>query len=101
MRLIDADKLTERLAWYCKDCDSYRGILCRACHIQDALDAIEDSPAVDAESVRHGKWVNMCECSVCGRAYGPRNAVHIRHYHYCPSCGAKMDGRTDDENHHL
>lgn len=22
-------------------------------------------------------------------------------FDYCPSCGAKMDGRTDDENHHL
>lgn len=90
MRLIDADKLTERLAWYCKDCDSYRGILCRACHIQDALDAIEDSPAVDAESVRCGTWMPPaigpygCLCSRC----------HLQadnDFDYCPNCGAKMD----------
>lgn len=46
----------------------------------------------DAEPVRHGRWKNGCDCSVCGRAYGPHNDAFAQHYHYCTFCGAKMDG---------
>lgn len=59
-----------------------------------------DVPTVDAEPIRHGRWVKpnpkgivtydehaYAECSVCHTAeylgYGMR---------YCPTCGAKMDG---------
>ena len=32
------------------------------------------------------------ECSVCGfRHYG----TSIKHYHYCPNCGAKMKGGAE------
>ena len=96
MRLIDADRLTERLAWYCKDCDSYRGILCRACHIQDALDAIEDSPAVDAEQVRHGTWMPPA-IGPYGRLCSQCHLQADNDFDYCPSCGAKMD-KEDAEN---
>lgn len=93
--LISRPALADRIKQIPEDvCDGFQ-------HVKFIEDCIQDAPAVDVEPVRHGKWVNMCECSVCGRAYGPRNAVHIQHYHYCPKCGAKMDGRTDDENHHL
>ena len=50
--------------------------------------------------VRHGKWqacfedwrkqIEGDECSVCGfQHYG----TSITHYHYCPNCGARMDGK--------
>lgn len=52
----------------------------------------EDVSTIAPESLRPaGKWVHGCECSVCGEAYGPKNKAHMRHYRYCPNCGAKME----------
>lgn len=50
MRLIDADALEKGLKdWYCdpKNCDSWNGVRCRACLLDDALNAIEDAPTVE------------------------------------------------------
>ncbi len=56
-------------------------------------------PTVDAEPVRHGRWLDICktdarlrECSVCHNWQ-----VHYEKYipKYCPECGAKMDGDGD------
>lgn len=60
---------------------------------------IKSAPAVDVQEVKHGKWklryedwrkqIPGDECSACGfQHYG----ACISHYHYCPNCGAKMDG---------
>ena len=62
----------------------------KAC-MHNVLDGL---PAVDAVPVVHGRWVPVEgnifkreQCSSCGagKAYGEI-------YHYCPNCGAKMDG---------
>ena len=47
-RYIDADAAVEeaRLA-YCKDCNSYNGVMCRACAFDDAMSFIEDYPTAD------------------------------------------------------
>lgn len=52
------------------------------------------------ETVKHGKWIYGCVCSVCGDAHGPKNAKHAPYYNYCPNCGAKMEGEriSDDED---
>lgn len=64
---------------------------------------IKQEPTVDAEPIRHGRWVTewtgeimivdgvkselgIVRCSVCGGDQGKEN------YEYCPHCGAKMDG---------
>ena len=50
-------------------------------------------PAVDAAPVVHGRWVYehsdpaMIPCSVCGY-----QVFRYNNTHYCPNCGAKMDG---------
>lgn len=47
MRMIDADALIESIkGWYCKDCDSYNGVRCRACSTDDAMSAIDSAPTV-------------------------------------------------------
>ena len=54
-------------------------------------------PAADLVEVRHGEWkpVKYTEaplyyCSECiGSAY--------KQHRYCPNCGAKMDGKGEDE----
>lgn len=59
---------------------------------------IDEQPTADVQEVRHGKWEQCFEdyrkqiegdkCSVCNfEHYG----TSIRHYYYCPNCGAKMD----------
>ena len=62
--------------------------------------AIENAPAVDAEPVRHGKWIDHGDyittaygsldlkiCSICNAE------VTLDGYdYYCANCGAKMDG---------
>lgn len=60
------------------------------CH--SFLDVIETMPAIDAEPVRHSKWVcrtpGVFSCGMCkGLALGNRPTC------YCPDCGAKMDWR--------
>ena len=59
--------------------------------------AIENAPAVDAEPVRHGEWLDcenyndIVQCSKCGLI---RNIYKQEGWNYCPNCGAKMDVTT-------
>lgn len=62
---------------------------------------INEAPAVDAEPVRHGKWEDNAYIWKCGSCHkwllvedGDADM------NYCPNCGAKMDGRTDDDYRH-
>lgn len=66
---------------------------------EDVIASIENAPVADVQEIKHGKW-KLCyedwrmqiagdECSACGfQHYG----TCISDYHYCPNCGAKMDG---------
>ena len=71
--------------------------------------------AVEFRKVKHGVWIldenphdGDCRCSVCNVAI---DAMHERNhsllnvltggkwwtfYNYCPNCGAKMDGKADE-----
>ncbi len=61
---------------------------------------VAEAPAVEAEPVRHGRWVDRMvrdwRCSECGEAiYKVRNVdgyCYDDKPNYCPNCGAKMDG---------
>lgn len=69
---------------------------------------IIDAPAVDAEPVRHGKWLKVSEmlppewrdkkrCSVCANFALHDRLGRVRPSNYCPNCGAKMDNEREDE----
>ena len=83
--LISRSALLETIrAKYCAGCKCYP--------CGEVIAAIEVAPAVDAEPVRHGKWVEddygFYHCK-CGWEFDePEDSS----YEYCPSCGAKMDG---------
>jgi hypothetical protein len=97
MRLIDADALLQRAV--------PQG---RSTPLWVSNIVIEDAPTIDAESVRHGKWIE-CEsengihihkCSECGnrdmykgtfRDWNGREFSFYYKRQYCPNCGAKMD----------
>lgn len=47
-------------------------------------------PTIDAVEVRHGRWGEVNECSECGCQPWYERDIHF--LHYCPNCGARMDG---------
>ena len=63
---------------------------------------IEEAPTADVVEVRHGKWndniIGFCNvCMECG-AIVDRTAIknNSGELNYCPNCGAKMDGKGDN-----
>lgn len=65
--------------------------------VQDMLDK---APTVDAEPVRHGRWVQKefwpgggtWRCSECGcQVMFMEDTPAAQNMHYCHNCGAKMD----------
>ena len=101
MRLVNADALLGELEKYSDPTamsknDYQFGMQQR---LETCIELIEDAPTVDATPVVHGRWTigsyrpaafPYC-CSNC-------KAFHRARYGYCPSCGAKMDGK-DGEHH--
>lgn len=87
MRLIDADEALRLMSgWDWQD-------LYLPSHFKELV--LDECETVDAEPVRHGKWVEngsgydwYFECSECRCKDG--YPIKDR-YKYCPHCGAKMD----------
>lgn len=56
-------------------------------------------PAADVAPVVHGLWaehLDEMECSVCKRQWNYCDN-DTNTFNFCPNCGAKMDGGTDNE----
>lgn len=85
----------------CEKCDKI-GFMCNEdCELPDCVTpqwerVLNEQQTVDAEPVRHGKWITKSTggeyfdcCSECGYVEwdAPNN--------YCPHCGAKMDEGTE------
>lgn len=84
-RLIDADELNDVLdkEIFRKKREGYLNF-----EMVEVIknEFVENAPTIDAEPIRHGRWVmdkGYNECSICGC-----NEVVTP---YCPQCGAKMD----------
>lgn len=56
----------------------------------------KDTPVADVAPVVYGEWVygefDIPHCSECGHEVMP-NVISP----YCPNCGAKMDGRNNND----
>nr|DAH26472.1 MAG TPA: RimK-related lysine biosynthesis protein, Probable-dependent amine/thiol ligase family Amino-group [Caudoviricetes sp.]DAH95017.1 MAG TPA: RimK-related lysine biosynthesis protein, Probable-dependent amine/thiol ligase family Amino-group [Caudoviricetes sp.] len=63
--------------------------------------AIFELPAADVAPVRRGRWTMSSDrpdtiiCSCCDNAFDVWKA-DIRRHHYCPNCGARMDGAENE-----
>lgn len=101
MRLIDADVLRKKIREFRDDMPqaTARRYVCNS--IMSVLGDENQTPTIEAEPVRHGRWVMTCyttiskrgrvisnkkfACSECGYGNGRRQN------NYCPNCNAKMD----------
>lgn len=100
MRLIDADALKSLLIETLENIakkpamDGQEMHIIAGCHM--LCEMIDDAEPVDADPVRHGEW-DVTVCTRCGHdlsgwADGAYEAVADGDVHFCPKCGAKMDG---------
>lgn len=59
-----------------------------------AIELINRQPTIDAEPVRHGKWITeeclpgVAVCSICGHEI---RGIGCQYTKYCDECGARMD----------
>lgn len=65
--------------------------------LDGAMSVIDAAPAVDAEPVRHGKWIENYaygawhyDCPFCDDGYATKKREK-KPVNYCHNCGAKMD----------
>lgn len=113
---IEREALMRRIKEiHCAECDSYHGVRCRACWVDDTLGYIDSEPTADVAPVVHGRWEWFDEdvgTPVTGyeREWGWR-CSHCREelpddyddpddspkFRFCYNCGAKMDGGVDNE----
>lgn len=83
MRLIDADKLFNNQILVVSNSASLEVI-------EKIMDIIKEAPTIEAEPIRHGKWIYTgfmeVKCNNCG------NVFHeLEDTNYCPACGCHMD----------
>ena len=98
-RLIDADAL-ERDGWR-----MHRIVQIDEKTMESQIRKPTDFPTVDAEPVRHGKWISTEKlygyenvirrkgivCSACDAEFLVSDYHFIEDFRYCPNCGARMD----------
>ena len=98
MRLIDADDFKDKI----QSCDRY---VLSPVITSVMLHMIGNQPTVEAEPVKHGRWIdhemfernncNPCiECSVCNTWFGCDCFPKTK---FCPNCGAKLIKDGDSE----
>lgn len=59
--------------------------------LRRVIDAAKEY-AVDAELVKHGKWMGTV-CTACGES----DSLYFNH-DFCPNCGARMSGDVNDKH---
>lgn len=88
MRLIDADALK-------RDIDLAPDEWAKGRTIEGV---IAEQPTIDAEPVRHGRWIhdinNLYGCSEC---FTRETMSHKKRKNFCSNCGAKMDLEVQDD----
>lgn len=90
MRLIDADEAKNYLYDHLDDL-----------HMIAAQNAIDEMPTIDAQPVKHGKWLEThCDliCGVCKWEYSDELPYmsqrgydsYYEAFAYCPHCGSRL-----------
>ena len=73
--------------------------------ISDSEDGVPCDHLIEVSPVRHGRWEERDDgfggtyyrCSVCGEDWCTIDGTPAENgMRYCPQCGARMDGDSDD-----
>jgi predicted RNA-binding Zn-ribbon protein involved in translation (DUF1610 family) len=95
MRLIDADKL-KRILYNIANTMQDNGYFSYAGALGEAANIVDKQPTIDAVQVVRARWVydrpHHYKCSACKSMWGE---MMKRVAHFCPNCGAKMDGGAE------
>lgn len=94
MDLIDRKELIRQIQLQANR-SSLGETVCRELSFGEMAGLIMDAPTVDAEPVRHGKWIwvkDHWECSEC-RESRFHNLVLGLDASFCGRCGAKMESK--------
>lgn len=83
-------------------CEKCRGYYDGHCIHRDEcdVDVIQTAPAADVQLVKHGRWerrmTKIYACSECTNEVTDRQR---KNYSFCPYCGTKMDGDSNEKRH--
>ena len=105
VRLIDANALDDEFEAECAgDCGCCRHHAFRSTGFGCKL--IANAPTIDAVEVVHSSWgyrayrsdmrITVSGEAVCRKCHAPFFRVRGHWFKYCPNCGAKMDGGTEE-----
>ena len=99
MRLIDADALLS--GFDVRKVVEYDESGCGMDYKAVPVEAIANAPTIDAEPVRHGRWIDdmyfdepVTRCTKCNHGFAKGHKAEC--FPYCPHCGAKMDLEVQD-----
>ena len=99
MWMISMKAVLDIVSQYCPGDD---GSCSKAnCDLREMLDEIEGLDETEVEPVKHGRWINKGDysiCTVCGGSSGTQyDGVEPipKSTPYCPYCGARMDGDSE------
>ena len=98
MALIEREAAKAKVAETILGASEFDEDMRQACY--NAIDAV---PTIDAAPAVHGRWTfggdGIIQCSLCEMTYPSQGAFKKAFYpmHYCPNCGARMDGGEEHE----
>lgn len=98
VRLIDCAALREKFQ---RRLDaSNQGMLSEA-YYSACLELIDEAPAVDAVEVVHAYWIDIKgtdgkDYLMCSNCHHGQEITGVKNY--CAVCGARMDGRREEEH---
>ena len=105
MRLLDGDALEKAIyEWMPKDQEKWMDSKIPPIEnlVVSIMMTIQEQQPVDAEPVRHGRWIRDefgTRCGACG-LYAYRDMFDDQPWEspYCPNCGAKMDREQEKQD---
>ena len=98
---IEREALMRRIKEiHCSECDSYDGLRCRACWVDDTLDYIDNEPAADVAPVVRCKDCKHYDMGVCLKIYSDGNAHPEAWQSRKPEDFCSYGERKDDEHEH-
>lgn len=112
MRPIDADDFAERMLKQWDTADEEKKIEIVAVIANIVTPILVGTPTIDAEPVRHGRWIPIMHQDVFGKEFVSHHKCSVcegdalcecANYdaeeelsNYCPNCGAKMDAEVQE-----